>query len=286
MYRAQEPIACLTAHDYPSSLMAQRAGVDVVLVGDSLGMVALGYESTQQVTLADMIHHAKAVGRAHVASSMIVVDLPFGSYEASPAHALASAVQVMQQTAAGAVKLEGGAERADTIRTLVAAGIPVMGHIGLLPQRSNTLGGFRVQGKTMQSVSADWGGANLTQALKLLDDAVAVEASGAFAIVVEAVPDAVTRVLSGRLRVPLIGIGAGNAGCSGQVLVQNDVLGVYDQFVPRFVRQYAQMGELQREAIAQYVRDVKSREFPAHENMYPMPEEQVAEMQTALQHRE
>ncbi|KAJ1569535.1 hypothetical protein HK405_003196 [Cladochytrium tenue] len=214
-----ERIAMATAHDYPSGLLADRAGVDAVLVGDSLAMVALGLDSTTEVSLDDMIHHARAVSRG-VRRALLIGDLPFGSYEASPADAVRSAVRLVREGRVDAVKLEGGAEVVPAARAVATAGVPVFGHIGLTPQRANALGGFRVQGTTLE------------KAQRLVSDALALQNAGCFGIVLEAMPSAVAARITSLLSIPTIGIGAGPA-CSGQVLVQLDLLGVYDRFTPK-----------------------------------------------------
>ncbi|KAI8062194.1 3-methyl-2-oxobutanoate hydroxymethyltransferase, partial [Gongronella butleri] len=219
MYRQGEPISMMTAQDYPSGLMVDRAGIDVCLVGDSLAMVALGYDSTNPLTVDEMLHHCRAVARG-CKSSFLVVDLPYGSYESGPEDAVRTALRFIKEGNAEAVKLEGGKEMAETIRRLTSVGIPVVGHIGLTPQRQSSLGGFRVQGKTA------------TQATRMLEDAMAVQDAGAFMMIVEAMPEEVATCITQKLKVPTIGIGAG-VHCSGQVLVYNDAMGIFDRFVPK-----------------------------------------------------
>lgn len=258
------PITMLTAHNYPSALLAQAAGIDMILVGDSLAMVSLGMPDTSEVTLDEMIMHARAVSRA-ATQSFTVGDLPMGSYEISPEHGLTSAIRMVKEGRMQSVKLEGGKEMADTIRKITTAGIPVCGHVGLTPQRQHALGGFRVQGNTLE------------KAMDLLEDAKAVQAAGAFAIVLECVPPEIAQTVTKALSVPTIGIGAGN-GCSGQVLVQTDMLGQRppDDFMPKFVRRYGQEWEHGIEAITRYRDEVRSREYPAPEHNYKVAAE-VAE---------
>ncbi|GAO46880.1 hypothetical protein G7K_1098-t1 [Saitoella complicata NRRL Y-17804] len=261
LYKKQIPIATITAHDFPSALAADQAGTDLILIGDSLAMVALGYTSTNQVTMEDMIHHSKAVVRG-TKSAYVVADLPFGTYEASPEDAVRNAAKLIREGGVEAVKLEGGKEMAVTIERLTRVGIPVMGHIGLLPQRQAALGGFRVQGKTAAS------------AAQLLEDAVALEKAGCFAIVLEAMPAEIAEIITKRITVPTIGIGAGSA-CSGQVLVQLDMLGAFERFVPKFVKQYESIGVKTRQAIGKYVEEVKARSFPAVQHTYPIKPEEL-----------
>lgn len=260
------PIAMLTAYDYSSAILADKAAMDIILVGDSLGMTMLGYESTTAVSMSDMLHHARAVKRG-ADFAFLVGDMPFMSYQADVGEAVRNAGRFLKEAGMDAVKLEGGEAVAGTIRAIVRAGIPVMGHIGLTPQTTSQLGGYRVQGKT--AVSAQ----------NLLNDAIALEKAGCFAIVLEAVPAAVADVISTQLTVPTLGIGAG-AGCNGQVLVYHDLLGLIDQKQPRFVKQYAQVGTVISDALAAYRADVVNGRFPADEHTYPMKQ---AELDTFLE---
>ncbi|KAK9387765.1 ketopantoate hydroxymethyltransferase-domain-containing protein [Lipomyces mesembrius] len=259
LYKKNIPIASLTAHDFPSGIVADRAGVDLVLVGDSLAMVALGYDNTNQITMDEMLSHCRAVARGSKAP-FLVGDLPFGTYEVSPEQALESSIRLIREAKMEGVKLEGGIEMAATVKKITTAGIPVLGHIGLTPQRSTSLGGFRVQARTV------------TGARKLLRSAQALQDAGCFAIVLEAVPAPVAKFVTQALTIPTIGIGAGNQ-CSGQVLVQLDMLGSFDRFTPKFVKKYADAFETNSGAIADYVRDVKQRLFPAEEHVYSMRNE-------------
>ncbi|KAI9272477.1 3-methyl-2-oxobutanoate hydroxymethyltransferase, partial [Sporodiniella umbellata] len=248
MYKKGEPISAMTAQDYPSGLMVEKSGIDLCLVGDSLAMVSLGYDSTNPLTVEDMIHHCRAVSRG-MKAPFLVIDMPFGSYEATPEDAVRNALKMIKESNAEAVKLEGGIEMADTIRRITRAGIPVMGHIGLTPQKQSALGGFRVQGKTAK------------QAKNLLKDALAVQEAGAFSVVIEAIPAEIARYITQQLKIPTIGIGAG-VGCSGQILVQNDALGLFDRFVPKFTKQYCNLNQIMTNALKEYHEDVKSKQFP------------------------
>ena len=245
----------VTAYDTPSARIVDRAGVDMVLVGDSLGMVMLGRKDTLSVSLDEMIHHCRAVvqGMHH---ALVVADMPFMTYEPGPDTALSNAARLVRESGVRAVKLEGAF--LPQIRALVGAGIPVMGHIGLTPQRSAQLGGFKVQGKTADS------------ARKLLEDAHAVEEAGAFAVVLEAIPAELAERVSAELTIPTIGIGAG-AGCDGQVLVNQDMLGMFHDFTPKFVRRFAEVGDVMLDAYRAYDAAVKDGTFPAAEHTYAAP---------------
>jgi 3-methyl-2-oxobutanoate hydroxymethyltransferase len=256
-----EPITMLTAYDYASGQLVDRAGMDAILVGDSLGMVMLGYDSTVPVTMAEMLHHCRAVARGSKYAHL-VGDLPFMSYQTSPAAAVQNAGRMLKEGGMEAVKLEGGREMLPAVRAIVDAGISVMGHIGLTPQSVSRLGGYRVQGKTA------------TTAQRLFDDALALEAAGCYALVLEAVPAPVAECISQRLHIPTIGIGAG-AGCDGQVLVYHDILALLDGFVPRFVKQYANVGGLISQALTAYRDEVRNGRFPAAEHTYNMPAEEL-----------
>jgi 3-methyl-2-oxobutanoate hydroxymethyltransferase len=249
-------ITCLTAYDYPTARLLDEAGVDILLVGDSLAMVALGYESTLPVTLEEMLHHTRAVRRG-TRRALLVSDMPYGSYHDDPLAAVSNAVRFVKEAGAEAVKIEGGERRMDLVARLVDAEIPVMGHIGLTPQSVNTFGGFRVQGKTEQAGD------------QLMRDARAVEAAGAFAIVLESIPRELGARISAGLRIPTIGIGAG-PDCDGQVLVINDLLGLSFGHVPKFTRRYADVGEIISRAAAEYCRDVQQGRFPSDEESYHM----------------
>ncbi len=251
-----QPISMLTAYDYPSAQMVDEAEIDMILVGDSVGMVVLGYDNTIPVTMEEMLHHCRAVARG-TKYAFTVGDLPFMSYQVDVAEAVRNAGRLMKDGRMDSVKLEGGQEMVPTIAAIVRAGIPVMGHIGLTPQSLSKLGGYRVQGKT--AVAAN----------KLLVDAQALEDAGCFAIVLEAVPAIVAEKISQRLQIPTIGIGAG-AGCDGQVLVFHDLLGLFDQLQPRFVKKYAELRSDIVAAFVVYHGEVATRSFPADQHTYPM----------------
>src|SRR5437867_4099284 len=246
--KRREPIVMMTCYDYPSARLLEDAGVDVLFIGDTLGMVVLGYDSTIPVTMDEMLHHTKAVvrgsSRAHV-----LADMPFMTYQTSREDALRNAGRLLKEGGAQSVKLEGGVHVAETVRFIVNAGIPVMGHIGLTPQSVNQLGGFKVQGKTPAA------------AVQIMHDAQALEQAGAFAIVLETIPAALAGLLTERLSVPTIGIGAG-PGCDGQVQVFHDMLGMFDAFVPKHARRYADVGATIRDAVRQYAGDVRAGTFP------------------------
>ncbi|XWW98827.1 hypothetical protein V2A60_006830 [Cordyceps javanica] len=262
-HKKGDPITVLTAHDFPSAMVADHAGMDIVLVGDSLAMVAMGMDDTSEVLVEEMLLHCRSVARA-TKSAFTVGDLPMGSYEIAPEQALATAIRFVKEGRMQGIKLEGGREMAPAIRRITAAGIPVLGHVGLTPQRQNALGGFRVQGKTADA------------AMAILDDALAIQDAGCFAMVLEAVPEDVAAIITNKLRVPTIGIGAG-AGCSGQVLVQTDMTGYFPpgRFLPKFVKQYGSVWAESMRAIEQYRDDVKSRQYPAPEHTYPAPKAEV-----------
>jgi 3-methyl-2-oxobutanoate hydroxymethyltransferase len=261
MKKGGEKIVMLTAYDYPSALLAQESGVDIVLVGDSLGMVVLGYDSTVPVTMADMIHHSRAARRG-AKDTFMITDMPFLSYQVSPAQALENAGRLVQEGGCEAVKVEGGEEIAPQVRALVRAGIPVCAHIGLTPQSATALSGYKVQGRTAEA------------AAKLLKDALALEEAGAFMIVLECIPVQVAELISKRLSIPTIGIGAGVA-CDGQVLVHHDTLGLFDRFTPKFVKRYETLGAKARDALAAYAREVRDGAFPGPEHTFNMNESEV-----------
>jgi 3-methyl-2-oxobutanoate hydroxymethyltransferase len=258
--RSSQPITMVTAYDYPSALAADRAEVDSILVGDSLGMVVLGYESTVPVTMDEMIHHCRAVRRG-AQYAYLIGDMPFMSYQADRAEAVRNAGRFIKEAGMDAVKLEGGREMARTVRAITDAGITVVGHIGLTPQSSGRLGGYRVQGKT----SAD--------AQRLLEDALALQEAGAVMLVIEMVPDRVAARISTSIRIPVIGIGAG-AGCDGQVLVLHDLLGIFDRFTPRFAKRYAELFSEMERALRAYNEDVQAHRFPADEHSFAMNDEE------------
>lgn len=254
------PITMITAYDYSSAMLADRAGMDLILVGDSLGMVMLGRDSTVSVTMDEMLHHCRAAAQG-AEFAFLVGDMPFMSYQPSIPEAIRNAGRFLKEAGMDAVKLEGGQEVAPTIRAIVDAGVPVMGHVGLTPQTVSQLGGYKVQGKTAVSAQT------------MLEDALALQEAGCFAIVLEAIPASVATAISKRLTIPTIGIGAG-AGCDGQVLVYHDMLGLFDKFVPKFVKQYAHLGDIIIEALETYRDEVKNGTFPAPEHTYPMEQEE------------
>jgi 3-methyl-2-oxobutanoate hydroxymethyltransferase len=249
-----ERITCLTAYDYPTARLVDEAGIDMILVGDTLAQTVLGYESTVPVTVEEMLHHTKAVRRA-VRRALLIVDLPFGSYHTDPGRAVDAAIRYLKEGGAESVKLEGGRRRADIIRKLVEAEIPVMGHVGLTPQSIHSQGGYRVQGKTVES------------AVDVLADAQAVEDAGAFAIVLEGLPRELAALITRRLRIPTIGIGAG-PDCDGQVLVFHDLAGLSFQHTAKFVRPYANLADTLRQAFARYREDVLSGNYPDDAESY------------------
>jgi 3-methyl-2-oxobutanoate hydroxymethyltransferase len=256
------PISMITAYDYPSALLAEEAGIDAILVGDSLGNVVLGYESTIPVTLEDMIYHTRSVVRA-ATSTFVVTDLPFMTYHGSIEATLRNAARIMQEGLATAVKMEGGLEIAEAVQACTRAGIPVMGHIGLTPQSIHQLGGYKIQGKSSE------------QARKLMDEAKALEQAGAFAIVLELVTEELAAYITEQLSIPTIGIGAGPR-CDGQVLVFHDAMGYGSGIAPKkFVKAYADVGNAIRSGLKQYVAEVKERSFPSQEQSFHM-EDSVA----------
>lgn len=248
-----DPLVCLTAYTTPIARLTDPH-CDVLLVGDSLGMVVYGFDSTLPVTLEMMINHGQAVMRGSN-RAMVVIDLPFGSYEASPQAAFIAASKVLSETGAGAVKLEGGISMAPTIEYLTARGVPVMAHIGLTPQAVNAFGGYTVQGRG-------------EGAQRVLDDAIAVTRAGAFSVVLEKIPGSLADRITAEISVPTIGIGA-SACCDGQILVVDDMLGLFTDFKPKFVRRYADLGQTAGEAIADYAKDVRARSFPGPEHIFP-----------------
>lgn len=254
-----EKITMLTAYDYSTAKLEDAAGVESILVGDSLGMVMLGYENTLSVTMEDMIHHSAAVARG-AENAMVVTDMPFMSYQTSVYDAVVNAGRIIKEGHADAVKLEGGVDFKEHIRAIVNASIPVMGHIGMTPQSVNAFGGFKVQGKSVED------------ARKVIEDAKAVEEAGAFAMVMECVPERLAEYISGIVSIPVIGIGAGN-GCDGQVLVYQDMLGMYSDFTPKFVKKFGNVGDSMKECFARYCEEVKSGEFPSAEHTFKIDDE-------------
>lgn len=247
--KGKEKIACLTAYDFPFARILDESGIDILLVGDSLGMVLLGYESTVPVTMRDMLHHSKAVSRA-VKKSLVITDMPFGSYQKSVDQAYRNARRLLQEGGADGVKLEGAGPFVKTVEKLVRSGIPVMGHVGMTPQTATSLGGYKVQGKTPQ------------QAKKILEDAQELEQAGIFSLVLECVPNGLAEKITQKVSCPTIGIGAGPR-TDGQILVLHDLLGFESPVRPRFVRKYAHFENLAKRAFARYLQDVRSGSFPS-----------------------
>jgi len=255
-----EPITMLTAYDYPSALLVDRAGIDLILVGDSLGMVVLGYENTLPVTMDEMIHHCKAVGRG-AKYALLIGDMPFLSYQTGVEEAVANAGRFIKEAGMDAVKIEGGQEFAPVIEAMVRAGIPVMGHIGLMPQSVAKIGGFKVQDR------------DAAAARRLLEDAQALQEAGCFSLVLEAIPAQVAELVTAQVTIPTIGIGAG-PHCDGQVLVFHDVMGLFERFTPRFVKRYAQVGKEIEAALTAYRDEVLTQTFPGPEHSFSMPAEE------------
>ncbi|MCH8921312.1 MAG: 3-methyl-2-oxobutanoate hydroxymethyltransferase [Chloroflexi bacterium] len=267
MKKRGERFAMLTAYDYPSARLVEEAGVPIILVGDTLGMVVLGYDTTIPVTMDEMLHHVKAVVRG-TRKAHVVADMPFMSYQAGPQDALRNAGRMLKEGGAQSVKLEGGRRVADTISLLVSSGIPVMGHIGLTPQSVNQIGGYKVQGKTPAA------------AVKLINDAVALEQAGAYAIVLETIPAQLGEVITEKVSIPTIGIGAG-PHCDGQVQVFHDLLGLFEEFVPKHAKRYAQLGEVIKVAVGRYVAEVKEGAFPTERESFFVDEPALSELTRA-----
>jgi 3-methyl-2-oxobutanoate hydroxymethyltransferase len=255
-----EKLTMLTAYDYLTAWAVDRVGIDSILVGDSLGMVMLGYSNTLPVTMEEMLHHCRAVSRG-ANRALLIGDMPFMSFQVSPSEALRNAGRFLQEAGMDAVKLEGGRERLDAVRMIIEAGIPVLGHLGLTPQSVHQLGGFKAQGKTSAA------------ALEILADALALEEAGCFGIVLESVPARVAEYISTRLSIPTIGIGAG-PGCDGQVLVTHDLLGLFDNFTPKFVKRYATLHKEIDKALTAYKMDVETQNFPENEHGFSIPDEE------------
>ncbi len=265
MKQKGERIAMLTAYDYATAKLIDEAGIPLILVGDSLGMVVLGYESTIPVTMDEMIHHTKAVVRG-TTRALVVGDMPFMTYQVCVDDALRNAARFIQEGGAQAVKLEGGENMAETVKRIVSSGIPVMGHIGLTPQSIHQLGGFKVMGKTPEA------------AIRLMNDAKALDEAGAFAIVLECVPEPLSKLITEKAAVPTIGIGAGKY-CDGQVQVISDLLGLYTDFVPKHAKQYARLFEIIRSATADYIAEVQTGAFPTEKQSYAMDKSVLAELE-------
>ncbi len=265
MKKEGKKISMLTAYDYPMALLEDRAGIEIILVGDSLGMTVLGYENTLPVTMDEMIHHTKAVTRG-AKHALIIGDMPFMSYQTSEREAIYNAGRFMKEGGADAVKLEGGASVKETVKAIVKAGIPVMGHIGLTPQMISMLGGFKVQGKDAQA------------AKKIIDDALILEEAGAFSVLLEAIPAPIAKMITERLKVPTIGIGAG-VHCDGQVLVVHDLLGLFDRFTPKFAKRYVNLSEQILQALNLYREEVSQGLFPTDQHSFHMDEKELRKVQ-------
>ena len=264
----REPITCLTAYDYASARLVDEAGIDMVLVGDSLAMVMLGYESTIPVTMDEMLHHTRAVRRA-VKRALLIADMPYASYHVSPREALRNAARFVKEAGAEAVKLEGGEKRVELVHRLLDAEIPVMGHIGLTPQSLHLMGGYKVQGKTLNAVE------------QLMKDAVALDRAGVFSMVLEGIPREVAAMITAEVSVPTIGIGAGPE-CDGQVLVLHDLLGLTFAPPAKFVRRYAEVGAQIAHAAAAFKADVEAKNFPSDEESYHLPKDTKVALDTLL----
>jgi 3-methyl-2-oxobutanoate hydroxymethyltransferase len=272
MKRRHQPIAMVTAYDAPGGRLADQAGADIVLVGDSAAMTVLGHDSTVPATMDEMLILTRAVTRG-AQRPLVVADMPFGTFQVSDEDALRNAIRFVKDAGADAVKLEGAGPTLSRVAAIVGAGIPVMGHIGLTPQSATMLGGFKAQGRSAE------------KARRLLADARALEAAGCFSLVLEAVPAPVSRRITEALSIPTIGIGAG-ADCDGQVLVWHDLLGLYEGRTARFVKRYADVGEVIRDALAAYVEDVRERRFPEDQHTYAMPDDELALFEQAVLDRE
>ncbi|MCM1084091.1 MAG: 3-methyl-2-oxobutanoate hydroxymethyltransferase [Clostridium sp.] len=259
-----EKLTMLTAYDYSTAKLIDGAGIDAILVGDSLGNVILGYEDTLSVTVEDMIHHGAAVSRG-TSEALVIIDMPFMSYQTSVYDAVVNAGRLMKEGRAGAVKLEGGQEVCPQIKAITGAGIPVMAHLGLTPQSINAFGGFKVQGKTEAA------------AKKLVENALAVQEAGAFAVTLECVPDKLARLVTKKLAIPTIGIGAGN-GCDGQVLVYADMLGMFSDFTPKFVRRFAETGQVMTDAFKAYIAAVKDGSYPEEKHTYKIDDDVIEKL--------
>jgi 3-methyl-2-oxobutanoate hydroxymethyltransferase len=262
--KGKSKLSVLTAYDYSTAKIIDQSGVNGILVGDSLGMVCLGYKDTLSVTVDDMIHHGKAVVRG-VENALVIIDMPFMSYEVSIKDALVNAGRIIKETGAQALKLEGGLDIVDTVRALVKAKIPVMGHLGLTPQSVNVFGGFKVQGKDAKD------------AQNIIDSALALEEAGAFAIVLECVPSKLAKIITEKLSIPTIGIGGG-PDCDGQVLVWQDSVGLFSDFTPKFVKKYAEVGKIMTEAFTTYDKEVKDGTFPEEKHCFTIKEDELSKL--------
>lgn len=259
--KEKKPITMLTAYDFPLASIIDQIGIDIILVGDSVGMVVLGYENTLPVTMDEMLHHCKAAARG-TKYAFLVGDMPFMSYQVNSEQAIRNAGRFIKEGNCDAVKLEGGVEIITQIEAIAKAGIPVMSHIGLTPQSATQLGGFKVQGKTAPA------------AKKIIDDAIALERCGCFGIILECIPDKLSEIITSKVKIPTIGIGAGS-NCDGQVLVTHDILGLYEKFTPKFVKRYIDLSKAIRKAIVQYKKDVEEKRFPGKEHSFSIDEKEL-----------
>ncbi|MBO8136989.1 MAG: 3-methyl-2-oxobutanoate hydroxymethyltransferase [Desulfotomaculum sp.] len=264
MKQEKQPITMLTAYDYSTAVLVDSAGIDLILVGDSLGNVVLGYDTTVPVTMDDILHHVKAVTRG-VKRSLVIADMPFMSYHISEEETMRNAARLLQEGGAKAVKIEGGRQVVDKVKKLTEAGIPVMGHLGLTPQSVHQMGGYRVQGKTADA------------ARMLMEDARALQEAGVFALVLECIPAELAKQVTEELKIPTIGIGAG-VNCDGQVLVIHDLLGINNQFKPKFVKRYANLHDEIMKALETYRDEVKERKFPSEEHTFSMPDDELKKL--------
>jgi len=269
--KSGKKITMLTAYDYPTALLVDRAGIDAILVGDSLGMVVLGYTDTVTVTMEEMLHHTKSVSSA-VKSALVIGDMPFGSYNVSVEKAVENANRMMKEARADGIKLEGGKQMAHVVEAIVNAGIPVQGHIGLTPQTASSLGGFKVQGKSFEAATA------------LIEDAIALEDAGCFSIVLEAIPSPIAKMVTEAISIPTIGIGAG-IDCDGQVLVIHDLIGLFERFTPKFVKQYAKISDVILSAVSQYKSDVENMKFPEEKHSFSMNEKELEKLKSKKKRR-
>lgn len=265
--KGKRKVSELTAYDYPTALWADKSGIDMVLVGDSVAMVVLGHEDTLSMDMAEMLHHTSAVTKG-AKRALVIADMPFMSYQASVEQALLNAARFLKEAHAGAVKLEGGARVVKQVKAMVDAGIPVQGHLGLTPQSAAQFGGFKVQGKTAEAAKV------------LIDDALALAEAGCFSIVLEAIPSAIAEMITEAVPIPTIGIGAGPS-CDGQVLVIHDVLGLFDRFVPRFVKQYAKLDKVIIEALTKYKEEVEQGIFPGPEHSFAIDEKEAKKLENS-----
>ncbi|HEY3424394.1 MAG TPA: 3-methyl-2-oxobutanoate hydroxymethyltransferase [Negativicutes bacterium] len=264
----KEKISMMTCYDYPMALLEEKVGIEIILVGDSLGMTVYGFDGTLPVTMDMMIVHASAVKRG-APSAFVIGDMPFLSYQVSPQEAIRNAGRFMKEANVDCIKLEGGADMAETVKAIVKAGIPVMGHLGLTPQSTSALGGFKAQGRSSEA------------AYRIIEDAASLEAAGACSILLEAIPPEVAKIITERSKMPIISIGAG-IHCDGQLMIVHDILGFFDRFVPKFVKKYADLNSIIFEAMVKYKEEVETSVFPAKEHCYGMPAEEIDKLKDMI----